>query len=88
MDQWLPVGLANGVGIGTLLVFLFWMLATGRLCTGRELTETKAACEKKDKTIEVKDQQLWKMLTEYLPAANSVMTALHDAAVVDEVKDP
>lgn len=86
--DWLPVGLTNGVSTGALLAFLFWMLATGHICTGRELRETKVACEKKDKTIEVKDQQLWAMLTEYLPAANSVMTALHEAAVADEVKDP
>lgn len=81
-----PAGLANGVPVAGLLCILFWMLARGHLCTGRELREHQRRIASLEATVETKDKQLHTMLAEYLPAANSIMKALHSAAT-DEVKD-
>ena len=73
-------GLTNGVGTAGLLVLLFWMLATGRLCTGRELREKNDRIAVLEKMIETRDAQHSLMLTETMPAVTNVLTALHEAA--------
>lgn len=88
MDS-IPGGLLNGVGaVGVALSYtglIFWLLATGRLCTGRELREKDKRIQTYEKALNVRDEQITAVLTEYLPAANSVMQALHRAS--DEVRD-
>lgn len=75
---------ANGVGIVGVLAWLVWMLGTGRLATGRELSDKKAEIAALTATLEIRDRQLDSVLREYLPAANSVMQALHQAGVRHE----
>jgi biopolymer transport protein ExbB/TolQ len=69
----------NGVGVVGCLVWLFWMLSTGRLATGRELREKDKTIAAQAKSLEDRDRQLAKVLDEYLPGANAVMQALHQA---------
>lgn len=76
----------NGVGVVGVLVWLVWMLGTGRLATGRELTEAHKEIKALRASLGVRDAQLNRVLDEYLPAANSVMTALHNAA--GEMNEP
>lgn len=73
--------LATNVG-GLLgaLSWLFWMLATGRLGTRRELDEKNKRIERLEEAVKERDHQIDAVLMEYLPAANSVMKALHQAA--------
>lgn len=78
-ETYAPI-LANGVGVSALLAGLFWMLASGRLATGREIREKNKRIEKLESALEIRDAQLDTVLKEYLPAANSVMSALHQAA--------
>jgi hypothetical protein len=51
----IPPALLNGVGVGALLVVLFWMLATEKLVTGpahkRELADKDRQLDLKDDTI-------------------------------------
>jgi hypothetical protein len=51
----IPPSLLNGVGVGALLVLLFWMLATEKLVTGpahkRELADKDRQIDLKDDTI-------------------------------------
>jgi uncharacterized membrane protein len=74
-----PLLIANGVGVTGLLVWLFWMLSTGRIVTRREHDDKKAENVALRNALEIRDRQLAKVLDEYLPAANSVMQALHQA---------
>lgn len=57
-----PPALLNGVGVGALLVLLFWMLATERLVTGpahkRELDAKDKQIEDRDKQIALKDDTI------------------------------
>lgn len=39
MDSTLLLGLLNTGGIGSAVVFVFWMVATGKAATGREIKE-------------------------------------------------
>ena len=65
MDS-IPLGvIANGVGVGALLVLLFWMLATGRLFTRRQYddamhigNEWRTESRIKDAQIAEKDEQI------------------------------
>ena len=77
----LPLGsiFNDGAAVG-LTVLLFWMLATGRLCTGRELREKNGSISKLEKLVETRDEQISLMLSETLPAVTNVLTALHQAA--------
>lgn len=79
MDS-LPLGLLNGVGVVTLTVILFWMLSTGRLCTGRELRDKDRTIDALRQAVSTRDAQLSLVLKETLPTANSVLTALRAAA--------
>ena len=61
----LPPALLNGVGVTTLLVILFWMLAREHLVTGpahrRELADKDAQIDRLTNAVDVKDQQLEKL---------------------------
>lgn len=72
----------NGVGVVGCLVWLFWMLSTGRLATGRELREKDKRIEAQAEALKVRDEQISAVLLEYLPGANAIMRALHEAAGV------
>lgn len=82
----LPAGLLNGTPVAGLLCVLFWMLATGRLCTRRELDQNEKRIKALEQALDVRDQQVSTVLTEYLPAAQAALEALHRAS--DEVMDP
>jgi hypothetical protein len=74
--------IGNGIGVTGLLVWLFWMLATGRLATARELAEKDKRIDALSKALEQRDGQLTEAL-KHLTAENSLMAALHRRA--DEV---
>ena len=76
----IPAGLLNGLSIGAVLVILFWMLTTGRLCTGRELREKDKRIAALEEALKHRDDQLDRVVGMYMPAANSLMQALHRAA--------
>ena len=76
----IPAGLINGVGVGAVLVILFWMLTTGRLCTGRELREKDKRIANLEEALKHRDEQLDSVVGMYMPAANALMQALHRAA--------
>jgi hypothetical protein len=71
--------LFNGVGVVGLLVLLFWMLATGRLCTGRELRDKDARIAAQVQIIEELTEQNRMMLNETIPTITSVLLALREA---------
>lgn len=64
-DVDIPPSLLTGGGVISLLVLLFWMLATDRLVTGaahrRELADKDSQRDVLLKTIDVKDSQLEKL---------------------------
>jgi hypothetical protein len=74
----------NGVGaVGVAIGYtglLFWMLATGRLCTGRELRDKNGRVQALEKMVTTRDEQINLMLRETLPTVSSVLSALHEAA--------
>ena len=74
----------NAGGLVAALSLLFWLLATGRLATGRELTEKNGRIADLEKMVSERDAQIAVVMAEYLPAANSVMKALHAAAIGDD----
>lgn len=77
---------ANGIGVVGLTALMYWLLATGRLGTAREMTEKNREIADLKQALKERDAQLNRVLDEYLPAANSVMKALHSAA--GEMDDP
>lgn len=86
MEEVLPAGLVNGVGVAALLVGLFWMLATGRLCTGRELREQEKRIVEQSERIAVleaqvrtRDEQVDLALA-VLPEVAGVLRKFHVAA--------
>lgn len=74
-----PVGLADGVSVVALLVILFWMLATGRLATGRELTEKTKRIETLEQQVRNRDEQVDVALA-VLPEVADVLRKFHVAA--------
>lgn len=76
----IPLGLLNGAGVAGLLVFTFWMLATGRLCTGRELAEKNKRIAALEGSLKERDYQLSLVLTETMTTINPVLKAMRDAA--------
>jgi hypothetical protein len=72
-------------GVSGLLVGLFWMLATGRLATGRELREKDKRITTLEKLVETRDAQLSMVLKETLPKTNVLMSALYKAAEIEGV---
>lgn len=79
MLEGLPVGLANGVGVSALLVILFWMLATRRLATGRELAEKSIRIAVLEEQVRTRDEQVNAALA-VLPEVADVLRKFHVAA--------
>lgn len=79
MFEGLPVGLTNGVGVVALLVGLFWMLATGRLATGRELREKNERIVVLEAAVRTRDEQVDAALA-VLPEVADVLRKFHVAA--------
>lgn len=71
--------IGNGIGVTGLLVWLFWMLATGRLATARELAEKDKRIAALHEALQNRDDQLTEAL-KHLSAENSLMSALHRRA--------
>lgn len=69
----------NAVGVTGLLVWLFWMLATGRLVTRREADEKDRRVTALHEALKNRDEQLTEAL-KHLSAENSLMAALHRRA--------
>lgn len=80
----IPAGLLNGVGVVALLVLTFWMLTTGKLCTGRELSEKNARIAALEGTLRVRDHQLTLVLTEAMTTISPVLKAMRAAADAEE----
>lgn len=76
---------ANGVGVVSLTGFMYWLLATGRLATRRELDEKDKRITALTTALEQRDGQLTETLR-HLSAENSLMSALHRRA--EEVTEP
>ena len=65
MIEGLPIALLDGVGVIAVVLLVFWMIATGRLITRREVEDVKhdrdewrAESRLKDAQIAEKDRQL------------------------------
>lgn len=80
----IPLGLLNGAGVAGLLVLTFWMLSTGRLCTGRELREKNARIDALEGALKNRDHQLALVLTEAMTTINPVLRAMRDAAAAED----
>lgn len=80
----IPIGLANGVSAAALLALTFWMLVTGRLCTGRELREKNQRIAALEATLRTRDRQLELVLTEAMTTISPVLKALREAKNADE----
>lgn len=72
------------VGVPSLLVGLYWMLATGRLCTGRELREKNARITALEDSLRTRDHQLSLVLTESMTTISPVLKAMRAAVEADE----
>ena len=70
---------ANGVGVVGLTGFMYWLLATGKLATARELTEKNNRIHALQEALANRDEQLNEALR-HLGAENSLMAALHRRA--------
>lgn len=79
MFEGLPTGLTNGVGVAALLVVLFWMLATGRLATRRELREKNERIVTLETAVRTRDEQVDAALA-VLPEVADVLRKFHVAA--------
>lgn len=87
MDQ-ISVDLLRGVGVIGLTCVLFWMLATGKLCTGRELREKNARIELLEATVKVRDHQLTLVLNEAMTTISPVLKAMRAAVDAEEDVTP
>lgn len=80
--------LLNGVGAVGIAVgytgLLFWMLATGRLCTGRELREKNQRINAQAEALRTRDRQLSLVLTEAMATISPVLRAMRAAADAEE----
>lgn len=83
MDQ-LSVDVLRGLGVIGLTCVLFWMLATGRLCTGRELREKDTRIERLEATLKIRDHQLSLVLNEAMTTISPVLRAMRSAVDADE----
>lgn len=72
------------VGVSSLVIGLFWMLATGRLCTGRELREKNARIAALEGTLRTRDQQLSLVLNEAMTTISPVLKAMRAAVDAEE----
>jgi hypothetical protein len=76
----IPPGLFNAVGVPALTAFIFWMLTTGRLCTGRELVDKDRRIDAQARMIEELTDQNRMLLNETIPTITSVLVAFREAA--------
>jgi hypothetical protein len=78
----------NGIGVVGLILLFGWLLATGRLATGRELREKDRRINALEKALDTRDQQLMTVF-EALPKIARAMGGIHNAveAVTDERKN-
>lgn len=74
-----PAGVWNGIGVVGLIVLLFWMLATGRLATARELREKDRRIAFLERALTERDKQLSLVMGESIPVTSTVLNALHHA---------
>ena len=77
--DFLTPALLNGVGVASLLVGLFWMLATGRLVTRREadgITKRAESAEATRDAVIAQNSELMEMAR----LGQSVFTALNERA--------
>lgn len=87
MIEGIAIGeLANGVGSVTVVLIVGLMIVRGTLVTRREADAMREEIQALRKANEEQGQQLTLALREYMPAANSVMRALHQAAEQAEVR--
>lgn len=75
----LPIAVVNGVGVVGAVVWLGWMLGTGRLATGRELREKNQRIEFLQTALEQRDRQVNMLMGESIPVTSTVLNALHRA---------
>lgn len=81
----IPVGLlGDGTRVLALLVLTFWMLTTGKLCTGRELREKNQRIAALESTLKTRDHQLSLVLTESMTTISPVLKAMRAAAEAEE----
>lgn len=80
----IPVELVNGVGVVGLVIILFWLLATGRLGTARELREKNQRIEALEAMVRNRDHQLTLVLTEAMTTISPVLRAMRAAVDADE----
>lgn len=79
--------LFNSAGIVGLLAFTFWLLATGRLCTGRELREKNQRITALESTLRTRDHQLSLVLTEAMTTISPVLKAMRAAVDAEPEED-
>ena len=76
--------LLRGLGVVGLTCGLFWMLATGRLATGRELREKNQRIQALEATLRTRDHQLSLVLTETMTTISPVLKAMRAAVESEE----
>jgi hypothetical protein len=76
----IPPGLFNAIGVPGLTVVIFWMLASGRLCTGRELVDKDRRIDAQARMIEELTDQNRMLLNETIPTITSVLVSFREAA--------
>ena len=80
----IPPAVANGVGVVGLLVLLFWLLATGRLVTRREMDSRMADKDAQiallSKANDVKDSQLEKLTSDVATTVIRVLESIEALA--------
>lgn len=80
MVDGIPIGaIFNGVGVVGVVLVVGWMLATGRLATGRELREKNARIKALEEVLETRDGQL-DLAVQTLPMIAAAMQGVHKAA--------
>lgn len=84
----IPPGLLEGVGIAGILVFLFWLIATGRLSTRREVDDLRHDRDQwrtesriKDQTIADLTKQNADMLNAFGPTLTDFLEGLRRAGI-------
>ena len=70
------LGPAGGIGFG---IWIFWMIATGRLITRREADALMATIEAQRRTIHTQAEQMNLVMKETAPTLNEFLADLRDA---------
>jgi hypothetical protein len=76
----------NSIGVAGLLVVLFFMIATGKLATPREIREKNKRIDLQDQEIKTLRNQLSLVLTETMETINPVLRAMRSAAEAAEAE--